>query len=183
MTLIFISIIWFLTEIILSRLLRSRTGTDYDQSSLRILWVTIMLSVSIGIFLNFVPLGRVNYFPALFYYIGILLIFIGLVIRWIAILTLKKSFTVNVAVSEEQTIMRSGIYKNIRHPSYLGSLISFFGLGLAFSNWLTLLIIFLPICLAFHYRIKIEENALRKAFPNEYNEYIQNTKKLIPGIF
>jgi len=183
MTLVFISIMWFLTEVILSRLLRSKTKIDYDQSSLRILWITIILSVNIGIFLNFIPVGRVNYFPALFYYIGILFIFIGLVIRWIAILTLKKSFTVNVAVSDEQTIIRSGIYKSIRHPSYLGSLISFFGLGLAFSNWLTLSVIFLPICLAFLHRIKIEENALRQAFPNDYNDYIQKTKRLVPGIY
>ncbi|NIU00696.1 MAG: DUF1295 domain-containing protein [Nitrosopumilaceae archaeon] len=183
MTLLAVSIIWFFLELILSRLLRSQTENDYDQSSLRVLWFTIILSVSIGIYLHFLSVGQLNFLPVLFYYAGILFIFIGLVIRWIAILTLKKSFTVNVSVSNEQTIIRSGIYETIRHPSYLGSLLSFLGLGLAFGNWLTLLVIFLPICLAFLYRIKIEENALRQAFPDEYNDYIQSTKRLIPGIY
>ena len=146
MALIFISIIWFLSEVALSRLLRSQAGTDHDQSSLRILWITIMLSVSIGIFLHFSGVGHLHFMPLLLYNAGIMLIFVGLAIRWVAILTLKKSFTVNVAVSEEQTIVRRGIYKTIRHPSYLGSLLSFLGLGVAFGNWLTIVIIFLPIC-------------------------------------
>jgi protein-S-isoprenylcysteine O-methyltransferase Ste14 len=135
-----------------------------------------------GLFLHFKSVGQLNYFPFLFYYIGILFIFIGLIVRWIAILTLKKSFTVNVTVSEDQTIIRTGIYKSIRHPSYLGSLFSFLGLGLAFNNWLTLLIIFLPICFAFLYRIKVEEAALKKVFP-DYSEYIKHTRCLVPGIY
>ena len=183
MTLIFISIIWFLSEVILSRLLRSNKQTDYDHSSLRIIWVTIIISISIGITLHSQVIGDLNFLPVLFYYAGIMLIFIGLVIRWIAILTLKKSFTVKVSISEDQVIIRSGIYRTIRHPSYLGSLLSFFGLGVAFNNWLTLLVIFLPIILAFLQRIKIEENALRQAFPDDYAAYIQNTKKLIPGVY
>lgn len=182
MTLIFISIIWFLSEVILSRLLRSGNSTDYDKSSLRILWITISLSIAIGLFLHFKSVGQLNYLPFLFYYIGILFVFGGLIIRWIAILTLKKSFTVNVSVSEDQTIIRRGIYKSIRHPSYLGSLLSFLGLGLAFNNWITLLIIFLPICFAFLYRIHVEEDTLRKAFP-DYAEYMQHTKRLIPGVY
>lgn len=183
MTLIFISIIWFLSEVILSRMLHSETKTNHDQSSLRILWITIMLSVSIGIYLHFAGVGHLHLMPLLLYYFGILLIFVGLAIRWVAILTLKKSFTVDVSVSEKQTIIRSGIYKTIRHPSYLGSLLSFLGLAMAFDNWLTILVIFLPICAAFLYRIKVEENVLKQAFPNDYNDYIQSTKRLIPGIY
>lgn len=182
MTLILISIIWFLSEIILSRMLRSQTGTDHDQSSLRVLWVTIILSISIGLYFHFSGVGHLHVMPLLFYNAGILLIFVGLVIRWVAILTIKKSFTVNVSVSEAQTIIRTGIYKRIRHPSYLGSLLSFLGLGMAFGNWLTIVVIFLPIFWAFLYRIKIEESALRNAFP-KYAKYIQETKRLIPGLY
>jgi protein-S-isoprenylcysteine O-methyltransferase Ste14 len=182
MALIFISIIWFLSEAALSRLLRSQSGTDRDQSSLRVLWITIILSIVIGISLHFSGLGQIHLMPLLFYNTGIVLIFIGLAFRWVAILTLKKSFTVNVAVSEEQTIIHTGIYKSIRHPSYLGSLLSFLGLGLAFGNWLTTVVIFLPICAAFLYRIRIEEGALRNAFP-EYAEYMRQTKRLIPGVY
>lgn len=182
MTLLFISFVWFLSEIILSGLLRSQTKSDLDQSSLSVLWITIILSTSIGIYLHFLGIGQLDYLPLLFYYVGILLIFVGLVIRWIAILTLKKFFTVNVSVSEEQIIIRSGIYKSIRHPSYLGSLLSFLGLGLAFGNWLTVMIIFIPICFAFLYRIKVEEYTLSKVFP-DYSDYMQSTKRLIPGVY
>lgn len=182
MTLIFISIIWFLSEVALSRLLHSQNGIDRDQSSLQVLWITIVLSIVIGISLHFGGVGQIHFMPLLFYNIGIVLIFIGLALRWVAILTLKKSFTVNVAVSEEQTIIRNGVYKSIRHPSYLGSLISFLGLGLAFGNWLTTVVIFLPICTAFLHRIRIEEAALGNAFP-EYAEYMKQTKRLVPRVY
>ena len=117
------------------------------------------------------------------YNIGISLICIGLIIRWTAILKLKNSFTVNVSVSENQKIVQTGIYKKIRHPSYLGSLLSFFGFGAVFNNWLTLVIIFIPILFSFIYRIHIEEKLLSQVFGVQYTNYIENSWKLLPGVY
>jgi protein-S-isoprenylcysteine O-methyltransferase Ste14 len=44
-------------------------------------------------------------------------------------------------------------------------------------------VIFIPILLAFLYRIKIEETALMEAFGEEYRQYSARAKKLIPGIY
>ena len=107
----------------------------------------------------------------------------GLVTRWIAILSLKKSFTVNVSIGSDQQIVQTGIYRCIRHPSYLGSLLSFLGLSVAFNNWLTALLIFPPILAAFIYRMRIEEEALMTSFGDAYGSYMQKTSRLIPGIF
>jgi len=76
-----------------------------------------------------------------------------------------------------------GIYKYVRHPSYAGSLLSFFGLGIAFSNWLVTLIIFVPILFAFLRRMRIEEDVLRKHFGEAYDQYSKNTSRLIPKIY
>jgi protein-S-isoprenylcysteine O-methyltransferase Ste14 len=54
------------------------------------------------------------------------LMIVGLALRWTAILTLGKAFSSNVAIQESQTIERSGLYRIVRHPSYLGMLIIFF---------------------------------------------------------
>ena len=182
--LLIISIIWVLSEIILSRLLRANDShNDYDKSSLKILWITICISITLGIIFRNSTFTLTSQYVSLIYHSGLFLICTGLIIRWIAILKLKKSFTVNVSVTENQMIVQSGIYKQIRHPSYLGSLLSFAGLALVFNDWLTFAIIFIPILFAFMYRIQIEEKLLSQVFGAQYTDYIENSKKLIPKIF
>jgi len=108
---------------------------------------------------------------------------LGLLIRWTAILTLRKYFTVDVSILPGHQIVKKGLYKYIRHPAYAGSLVSFLGLGLAFSNWLSSIVIVVPILTAFIYRIQVEEQALIQAFGDEYLDYSNTTKRLIPKIY
>jgi protein-S-isoprenylcysteine O-methyltransferase Ste14 len=184
-TVIFIvSLVWIISEIVLARLKHSDTaGTKQDKFSLRILWATIILGIVIG---NLLAIYRVGTIPTGSYYIaisGLVLIVVGLVVRWIAILTLWKYFTVDVSIASDHRLVSSGLYKVVRHPAYTGSLLSFLGLGLVFSNWLTLLVIFVPITVAFVYRIKVEEKALVEFFGDRYVRYCATTKRLIPGIY
>jgi len=181
---IIVSLIWIISEIALARLKHSDTaGAKQDRSSLRILWSTIILGIVIG---NLLAIYRVGTIPAVSYYAaisGLVLIVVGLVVRWIAILTLWKYFTVDVSIVNEHRLVNTGLYKLVRHPAYTGSLLSFLGLGMVFSNWLTLLVIFVPITIAFVYRIKVEEKALVTFFGDQYVRYCSTTKRLIPGIY
>ncbi|MFQ5583375.1 MAG: methyltransferase family protein, partial [Calditrichia bacterium] len=106
-----------------------------------------------------------------------------LLLRWWAIFTLRKYFTVNVAIVEGHKIIQKGLYKKIRHPSYSGSLISFLGLGITFASWASILIIFIPIYIAFLHRINIEERALLAEFGDEYRNYMNHTARLIPKLY
>jgi len=179
-----LSILWIGSEIILARTKHSQpTDAQFDKSSLRILWVTIAIAVNLGILLSFQHIGYYGNGSRIFPIAGLVFIVCGLFVRWLAIFSLKRQFTVDVAITEDHRIMRKGIYRFVRHPAYAGSLLSFFGLGLCFSNYLTMLIIFVPICAAFLYRIRIEEEALIHAFGSEYLDYCASTKRLIPGIF
>ncbi|MCX6833579.1 MAG: isoprenylcysteine carboxylmethyltransferase family protein, partial [candidate division Zixibacteria bacterium] len=181
---IFVSLIWVLSEIALARLKHSDTaGTKQDKSSLRILWSTIILGITAGYFL---AMYRVGTIPAVSYYAaisGLALIVVGLVVRWIAILTLWKYFTVDVSIANEHKLVNKGLYKLVRHPAYTGSLLSFLGVGMVFSSWLALLVIFVPITIAFVYRIKVEEKALTAFFGDQYARYCATTKRLIPMIY
>ena len=114
---------------------------------------------------------------------GLVLIVLGLALRWIAILSLGRMFTVDVAIVRGHHLVTTGIYQRVRHPSYSGALLSFLGLGLTFSNYLSALVIFVPICVAFLYRIHIEEQTLTAAFGDEYRNYRVATKRLIPGVY
>jgi protein-S-isoprenylcysteine O-methyltransferase Ste14 len=182
-----ISLVWIISEIILAKAKHSK-ATDskgLDKSSLRFLWTTIIICIFIGVFLGVWRIGwRIGYIPAKFIsLIGLVLIVLGLIVRWTAILTLKKYFTVDVSIQSNHKIIDKGIYKFIRHPAYAGSLLSFLGLGLSFSNWLSTLVIFIPILIAFIYRIRVEEKALVQAFGEEYTNYSKATKRLVPMIY
>jgi len=75
-----------------------------------------------------------------------------------------------------------GIYRDIRHPSYLGLLISTLGWGLAFNSWVGVLLaaFLLPPLIA---RIHAEERLLASQFGDEYAAYRSRTWRLIPGVY
>ena len=104
-------------------------------------------------------------------------------LRWYAIFYLGRLFTVNVAIAADHTLIDSGPYRTIRHPSYTGALLVFLGLGISFGNWLSLIIVVVPTSLAFMQRIAIEEAALARALGDSYLRYMARTKRLIPGVY
>jgi protein-S-isoprenylcysteine O-methyltransferase Ste14 len=182
---IYISVIWLLSEIILAVVKRDKSAksSGLDKLSLPFLWLIICSSIIPGIYFGIKGIGRVNINGYWITIISISLIIIGLVIRWVAILSLRHYFTVNISIQENHRIIDTGIYKYIRHPAYTGSLISFLGLGLSFSSWLSMLIVFIPVTFAFIYRIHYEEKALTQAFGAKYLEYSIRTWRLVPGIY
>jgi len=179
-----VSSLWICSEILLARTKHSQsTDTQIDKSSLRVLWITIALSVNTGIVLGVLGIGYVGQGSQVFPWAGLILIVSGLAVRWLAIVSLKSQFTVDVSIKKDHRIVRGGVYRYVRHPAYAGSLLSFLGLGVFFVNYCSVLVIFVPICAAFFYRIRIEENVLVEAFGNEYINYCKSTKRLIPGIY
>jgi protein-S-isoprenylcysteine O-methyltransferase Ste14 len=180
-----ISIIWILSEIVLNIMKRSqkRRSRHLDRSSLTVLWVTIFISVTAGVSFGMSGIGLIRPGYIIISTAGIIMIILGLAIRWIAIFALNRYFTVDVAIEANHKIVETGPYRYVRHPAYAGSLLSFLGLGLAFSNWLSMLIIFIPILTAFLYRIKVEEQALSEAFSSAYFKFASKTRRLIPGIY
>ena len=184
-SLLYISFVLFLiTEIVLNRMFRS-TLTDKknaDQRSLKILWLTIALSLIIaGIIAdNFV--WRI-YKSINLYYISLTILYLGMLIRIFAVYSLGKFFTVDVTIRDQHRLKTDGIFKMIRHPNYLGLLLSFFAIGLAYNNWIALLVVIFPITISFIIRINIEEQVLIQHFGEEYTSYCKKTKRLIPFIY
>ena len=92
-------------------------------------------------------------------------------------------FTVDVAIANEHTLKTNGLYKVVRHPSYLGLILIIAGLGLCLNSWLSFIIMFVPTFIAISYRIAIEEKALIEEFGDQYTQYKSKVKRLIPGIY
>ena len=179
-----ISAAWLLAEILLSRKKSVLTGVQsQDSSSLVIIWITVILFISLGVYISRGSTGAIRDHREAYHFFGLGLIIFGLVVRWTAILKLKKFFTVDVAIHPDHRVVNTGIYRYIRHPAYLGILLSFAGLGIALLNWISLPVIFLPILGSFLYRMSVEEKVLTAEFGEEYSEYSKNTKRIIPLIY
>jgi protein-S-isoprenylcysteine O-methyltransferase Ste14 len=179
-----VSVLWLGSEIILARMKRAQpSDANLDRSSLRVLWMTILPSVTVGVLLGIQRVGHFRGHHWMIPVAGMLFILCGLFVRWVAILSLKGQFTVDVSIEKDYRMVREGIYRFIRHPAYAGSLLSFFGLGLVFSNWISLLVISIPITAAFIHRIRVEEKALLAFFGEPYAHYCAVTKRLIPKIY
>ena len=184
--LILVASLWVLSELALSTRLRSSvTGaTKKDKKSLYGMWIGFSAGPFVAGMLTAVRSTRMSagIRPYAFWG-GIALILIGLGIRWIAIATLKRFFTVDVAIASDHKVIQHGVYRIVRHPSYAGSLLCSIGLGLAFVNWLSFVAVLLFALAGLAYRISVEEDALTSALGDEYRQYAARTKRLIPGVY
>ena len=178
-------IIWPLSEIILAAVTRvkGRSATLRDRGSQALLWISITAGIAAGIILRPFPATLIPISILYLQAAGLVLLVGGLTLRWAAIITLGRFFTAAVAIHQNHFVVKTGLYRRIRHPSYSGLLLAFFGLALSFGNWLSLGVIMIPITGALIYRIRVEEAALVKALGQEYAEYCRSTRRLIPGLF
>jgi protein-S-isoprenylcysteine O-methyltransferase Ste14 len=185
LALLILFVAWPASEIALAFLKRARgsVATRGDRGSIAVLWIVIAVSIFVAVPLQLLKVGRLGLPFAVVGTIGLILMLGGIAVRWHAILTLGRFFTVDVAVRSDHRIVRSGLYSRIRHPAYTGLMMTFLGLGVSLQNWLSVGVIVLPISAALLYRIRVEERLLRETFGEEYVEYSRTTKRLIPGVY
>ena len=162
---------------------RTRTGMKQDKSTLRVLWLVITVSVAAGIYVasNW-PAANVPY-RQLFALVGVVLFVAGLLLRWWAIITLGRFFTVDVVIEKDHELVERGPFRLVRHPSYTGVLLAFVGFALTLHNWAALLVMLLPIFAALTHRMHVEEGALSRALGSGYTDYMRRTKRLLPFVY
>jgi len=161
---------------------KSKVTTSSDKSSLWWLYGLITVGYALSFSIGATRIGRI-YDWNTFFAIGMSLIVIGFMIRIHSILTLKQYFTYSVAKVENHKIIKTGLYKFIRHPGYLGQLIIFVGISISISNWLSILVMMIPIIAGYLYRIRIEEKFMLEQLGEDYLNYQEQTKRIIPMIY
>jgi protein-S-isoprenylcysteine O-methyltransferase Ste14 len=177
-----IRLMWVAVEYTYLRRFRVKPTQDWDRHSSKV-WDFAHAFEVLGMVLGFLGIGRMQVAPNLVSSIGLVLLVTGIAIRWVAIFTLGKYFTGTVIIKTDHQLVRAGIYKHLRHPSYTGLLLGHLGVGLAFANWYSLSMSSLPYLLAALYRMRVEERALTSAFGADYAAYCQTSKRLIPGLY
>lgn len=144
------------------------------------IWVDSTLrnpDAAVPSFLNFWLL------PYFFLYVGLFFSAAGIVLRYTAVFTLKRAFTLSVQTAGDQHLIQKGLYGIVRNPAYTGSIISLLGFAIAFRNIFGIIALLIPL-LCYALRIRVEEKTLQSHFGKEFETYCQVAKyRLFPGIY
>jgi protein-S-isoprenylcysteine O-methyltransferase Ste14 len=114
---------------------------------------------------------------------GLVVMSAGVALRQWAVHLLGRFFTVDVRVHPDQTVVDIGPYRWVRHPSYLGLVLTFVGIGLALGNWVSLVVLAVVPTIGLVVRIEIEERALLAGLGEPYRRFAATRARLIPGVW
>jgi protein-S-isoprenylcysteine O-methyltransferase Ste14 len=178
-------LLWFLLEIVgggIIPMLRRSGGAvkRKDRGSKILISVSLFVSVYIAIML---VKNNIAMLPNWFFYPGVFLMVIGILVRQWAIFVLGRFFTTTVSVQKNQNVVDYGPYRFIRHPAYSGLLIFGIGMFVALQSWGGILVMIVIFGLAIGYRIHVEEKVLVSELGDDYVQYMKKTKRLIPFVF
>jgi protein-S-isoprenylcysteine O-methyltransferase len=184
--------VWCLSEVAINLIsIGNRLGGSAaaeDRFSFVAVWLAVMVTVFLAL-TTWRPhgpvtgLGPAGALRPLLGWLGCACLVLGIAIRLAAVATLRRQFTTVVRIAPQHRLVDSGPYRRVRHPAYLGLLLSLLGFGLCSGNWVSLAVaVGLPLA-AIVYRIRVEERALWRHFGPAYAAYASRTKRLVPGIY
>jgi len=156
---------------------RGATRVERDRGSGPLIIFTVFVSIILALSFGYAGIGEL---PDWAFYLGIFLMFLGILVRQWAIAVLGRFFSLTVRVAQDHRVVEKGPYRLVRHPSYTGVLITFIGLGLAVQSWGALLVLLGVFSLSFGYRMRVEEKTLLSELGENYANYMKRTKRIIP---
>lgn len=173
--------VWGLTE--LRPAFRRRTeARSNDGSSLYALRLAVLVGALLAVAALGVRAATFPFTPAVAA-LTLAMLWAGIALRWWSVHALGRYFTFRVMTSADQPVVMTGPYRFLRHPSYLGLLLVFGGLGLAYGNWLSLVALVLTSLADLVNRIRVEESALSEALGSAYPSYAATRKRVLPFVW
>lgn len=175
-------LIWIASEIVGGRIIPSlRRGGSKVEKRRRglnvITWVGWVVFFAIS--LNLASLG-IALLPDWAFFLGIATIMIGVGVRQWAVAALGRYFSNVIGVQANQKVVQIGPYRFVRHPSYTGIFLIQVGIALALQSWAAVLAAGIIFGLVYGHRMLSEEKFLVKELGNDYLQYMNRTKRIIP---
>lgn len=160
--------------------LNSRKQSGEKQNGDKGSYFLIVIGSVFIIFLNLICRKHLPFIlPVLFFWIGIFFIITGVLLRTYSVWILRNFFTLSVQINSTQKIIQTGPYKYLRHPAYIGNILSLIGIALSFRSFEGVVGTLIIIIVIYGYRIRIEEKLLEKNFKKP----IKNTKIILIELF
>lgn len=95
---------------------------------------------------------------------------------------LGRNWSISLEMRDEHALVKSGVYRLIRHPMYS----SFFLLGIAqlllLPNWFAGLAGPVGAGVLYGFRVRREERMMLETFGDDYRTYMAETKRIVPWI-
>jgi len=113
---------------------------------------------------------------------GLALFGVGVAVQTLAMWALHGLYTVRLGMQPGHQLVKTGPYRLVRHPGYLGYFICMIGIGLSLGSLIAfaLTVYMMPLIL---WRMGREEEMLLAEFGDEYRTYMRQTKRMIPLIY
>ena len=158
----------------------SLRGPDDDRNTTRTIVFSYVLSGGLPWMTQRLPAPQM---PPAFAPTGLAMQAAGLALRGWSMRALGSSYTRTLRVDHGgQELVDGGPYQWVRHPGYLGSLMTWTGFALASDNLPSAVLIPGLLGFTYHRRIVAEEELLRRDLSG-YPAYCQRTKRLIPFVW
>ncbi|HEX4256569.1 MAG TPA: isoprenylcysteine carboxylmethyltransferase family protein [Streptosporangiaceae bacterium] len=114
---------------------------------------------------------------------GLTLIVACVAIRAWSIITLGRFFQYSIRIQSGHTVVTTGPYRFVRHPSYTGLSLGVAGYALACGDVWSLLAAAALAGAGLTIRIRVEERQLGESLGADYATFAAHRKRLIPGVF
>lgn len=111
--------------------------------------------------------------------LGLLIEVLGVALAVWARQTLGKSWSREVAITENHLLICNGPYSTVRHPIYAGALLVYAGLAVCTGRLHSLLGLALA-AVAYWRKIAMEERILRQTYGEEFARYQRRSRAVIP---
>jgi protein-S-isoprenylcysteine O-methyltransferase Ste14 len=124
----------------------------------------------------FIPIISYVFKPFIFIkYAGVPISFLGFLIIIVAILQLNKNLTPFPTPKQNGELIRSGLYKYVRHPIYSGIFLASIGIAFYTGSY-SQFVIAVALLILFYFKSKYEESMLIQKYI-DYQEYIKMTRR------
>jgi protein-S-isoprenylcysteine O-methyltransferase len=162
---------------------RPKAATPADRLSMFAILLANWIGIGVAISLGYKGVGAFGAYAVPLQVAGLVLLAAGIAVRSVAMAQLGKFHAPIVTIQTDHRVVDTGLYRHVRHPSYLGASIAFLGFGLGLGSWLAAVVVLGMALLAYSYRIHVEEKALVESLGEAYAAYRGRTYRLIPGVY
>jgi protein-S-isoprenylcysteine O-methyltransferase Ste14 len=150
-----------------------------DRGTTRQIVAAYAVAAGAAPYLRRLPVGRL---PAATAALGIAMQLAGLGLRAWSMQTLGASYSRTLRTHDEQTVVANGPYACVRHPGYLGSILTWSGFAVASGSLPVAATVTALLAVAYRERMRAEEALLERDLPG-YRAYARRTRRLVPGVW
>ncbi len=104
----------------------------------------------------------------------------GFIILLVSFYDLRKSLTALPLPKENGELQIHGLYKYVRHPMYVGVLVTSLGIAVSSGSVVKYLLV-LALYILFSFKARYEEKLLLAKYP-DYKVYVHKTRRFMPTL-